>query len=45
LNEDYDFINLDGIIIPAEEEDKRMLLWECGRSVFLRPKSWVVLPL
>ena len=43
LNEDYDFINLDGKIIDVEEEDKRMLLWECGRNVLLRPKSWVVL--
>lgn len=43
LNEDYDFIDLDGCIIPTEEEDKKMLLWECGRSVLLRPKSWIVL--
>jgi len=41
----YGFVSkgLGKRLIPKDEEDKRCVLWECGRTILCRPDDWIVL--
>lgn len=39
----FGFVALDGRVVPKDEEDKRAVLWECGRTVLCRPDDWIAL--
>lgn len=39
----YNFVALSDKLVPAAEEDKRCVLWDCGRLVRLRPNTWISL--
>jgi hypothetical protein len=41
----YGFVSkgLGKRVIPKDEEDKRCVLWECGRTILCRPDDWIVL--
>lgn len=39
----YNFVALSEKLVPAAEEDKRCVLWDCGRLVRLRPNTWISL--
>lgn len=43
IDDGYKFVSLQGRLIPTDEEDKRCVLWDCGRLVCLRPNSWLSL--
>ena len=42
-SEVYQFVGQGGKLIPTNEEDKRAVLWDCGRQVLLRPDSWLAI--
>jgi len=40
----YGFVSLGTAkVVPIDEEDKRCVLWECGRTITCRPEDWLVL--
>ena len=41
----YNFVALSDKLVPAAEEDKRCVLWDCGRLVRLRPAGQLALSL
>jgi hypothetical protein len=45
LGTGYGFVSkgLGQKVVPKDEEDKRGVLWECGRTIVCRPDDWLVL--
>jgi hypothetical protein len=44
LSGGYGFVSKDGgRVIKHDEEDKRSVLWACGRTICCRPDDWIMI--